>query len=172
MFRINEFLELKKVLIGSIPGFNPCSSRQSVTPLPLFGRYFRVFPYLYRTMRFLLFIGMGSFLGGISRYLFAQFVQQKFLSAFPYGTLAVNILGCFIIGLVFGASEKTDLSVEWRLFLATGFCGGFTTFSAFSNETLGLLRDGQFWSASVYILASVAMGLLGTFAGFSVFKLF
>lgn len=123
-------------------------------------------------MKLILLIGAGSFFGGISRYLAAQFIQQKFLSAYPYGTLGVNILGCFIIGLVFGLSERSNMPIEWRLFLATGFCGGFTTFSAFSNETFGLLRDGQFWSASVYVLASVVLGLAATIAGVSVFKIF
>ena len=123
-------------------------------------------------MKLLLLVGTGSFIGGISRYWAAQLIQQKFLSAFPYGTMGVNILGCFIIGMVFGLSERTNLAPEWRLFLATGFCGGFTTFSAFSNETLGLLRDGQLWSALVYVTASVLFGLVAIFAGISLFKFF
>ena len=123
-------------------------------------------------MKIAFLIGLGSFIGGICRYLSTQFIQNKFLSAFPYGTLWVNITGCFIIGLVIGLSEKTNLPSEWRLFLATGFCGGFTTFSAFSNETLGLLRDGQFWSVTWYVGASVMFGLIATFAGISIFKLF
>ena len=123
-------------------------------------------------MKIVMVIGFGSFIGGICRYLTTQFIQNRFLSAFPYGTLWVNIAGCFIIGLVFGLSEKSNLPVEWRLFLATGFCGGFTTFSAFSNETIALLRDGQLWSAAMYTGASVIFGLLATFAGISVFKLF
>lgn len=123
-------------------------------------------------MKLVFLIGLGSFIGGICRYLSTQFIQNKYLSAFPYGTLLVNITGCFVIGLVFGLSEKVNLHPEWRLFLATGFCGGFTTFSAFSNETLGLLRDGQFWSAGLYVAASVIFGLIATFAGISIFKLF
>lgn len=123
-------------------------------------------------MKLVLLVGVGSFIGGTLRYLATQFIQNKFLSSFPYGTLGVNIAGCFLIGLVFGLSEKTNLSAEWRLFLAAGFCGGFTTFSAFSNETLALLRDGQFWSAAVYVIASVFFGLLATFTGISLFKLF
>ncbi len=122
-------------------------------------------------MKLVLLIGTGSFLGGVSRYLMARMIQDKFLSAFPFGTLGVNILGCFLIGLVFGWSERSNFPAEWRLFLATGFCGGFTTFSAFSNETLGLLRDGQWWSASAYVSASVALGLVATFAGISLFKI-
>lgn len=122
-------------------------------------------------MKLLLLIGAGSCIGGVSRYLMARMIQDRFFSAFPYGTLGVNILGCFLIGLVFGLSERAHLPAEWRLFLATGFCGGFTTFSAFSNETLGLLRDGQWWSASVYILGSVVLGLVATFAGVALTKL-
>ena len=122
-------------------------------------------------MKILLIIGTGSFIGGVLRYLLSSFIQGKFLSTFPFGTLAVNIAGCFAIGIVFALSEKTNMSAEWRLFLATGICGGFTTFSAFSQETLGLLRDGQMGYASAYVLASVLLGILATFVGYSLFKL-
>lgn len=122
-------------------------------------------------MRLLLFIGIGSFVGGVLRYLTAQWVQGKFLSAFPFGTLGVNIAGCLAIGLVFGLSERSSLPMEWRLFLATGLCGGFTTFSAFSNETLALLRDGQYGYAATYVVASVLLGLLATFIGFTIIKI-
>jgi CrcB protein len=122
-------------------------------------------------MRILLLIGAGSFIGGVLRFLASQFIQNKFFSTFPFGTLGVNIVGCLAIGLVVGMSEKTNLDAEWRLFLATGICGGFTTFSAFSNETLALLRDGQFWHACFYVSASVVGGLLATFIGISIIKL-
>ena len=121
-------------------------------------------------MKMILVIGAGSFIGGASRYVLSQFIQNKFLSTFPYGTLGVNIIGCFLIGLVFGFNERGNITMEWRLFLATGIIGGFTTFSAFSNETVSLLRDGQFWHAFVYILASVFIGLLATFIGISLIK--
>ena len=122
-------------------------------------------------MRILLLIGTGSFIGGVLRYAFSQFIQTKFLSSFPFGTLGVNIIGCFAIGIVFALSEKTNLSPEMRLFLATGICGGFTTFSAFSNETFSLMRDGQLFYASAYITSSVLFGLLATFIGYSILKL-
>ncbi len=122
-------------------------------------------------MRILLLIGTGSFIGGVLRYALSQFVQTKFLSAFPFGTLGVNILGCFAIGIVFALSEKTNMSPEMRLFLATGICGGFTTFSAFSNETFSLMRDGQLFYASAYITSSVLFGLFATFIGYSLLKL-
>jgi fluoride exporter len=121
-------------------------------------------------MKIILAIGIGSCLGGISRYLLSQFIQNKFLSAFPFGTLTVNIIGCFFIGIIFGLSEKGNVTMLWRLFLVTGFLGGFTTFSSFSNETVGLLRDGQIWHAFTYIISSVFVGLLATFTGISLIK--
>lgn len=122
-------------------------------------------------MKVILAIGIGSFIGGISRYLLSQLVQSKFLSTFPFGTLGVNIIGCFLIGLVFGLADRGNLTQEWRLFLATGMMGGFTTFSAFSNETVSMLRDGQLWYASVYIVSSVLLGLIATFIGILIVKL-
>jgi CrcB protein len=122
-------------------------------------------------MKILLLIGTGSFIGGVLRYSLSQFIQTKSLSAFPFGTLGVNIIGCFAIGLVFALSEKTNMSPEMRLFLATGICGGFTTFSAFSNETFGLMRDGQLFYASAYITSSVLFGVFATFIGYSLLKL-
>ncbi|MEP6950655.1 MAG: fluoride efflux transporter CrcB [Ginsengibacter sp.] len=121
-------------------------------------------------MKIILAIGIGSFIGGICRYLLSQIIQNKFLSAFPYGTLGVNIIGCFLIGIVFGLSERGNMTMEWRLFLATGVLGGFTTFSAFSNETAGMLRDGQLWHAFTYIACSVVIGLIATFIGISLIK--
>jgi len=122
-------------------------------------------------MRILLLIGTGSFIGGVLRYVLAQFIQAKFLSTFPFGTLGINIIGSFAIGLVFALSERTNMTPEMRLFLATGICGGFTTFSAFSNESFGLLRDGQLLYASAYITSSVLFGVLATFFGYSLLKL-
>ncbi len=122
-------------------------------------------------MRMLALIGFGSFIGGSFRYLVAQTVQSKFLSAFPFGTLTVNIIGCFAIGIIFGMSDKMNLSPEWRLFLATGICGGFTTFSAFSLETMQLLRDGQIFYGLLYVAASILIGLLAVYLGMTLLKL-
>ncbi len=118
-------------------------------------------------MKLILFVGVGSFLGGMIRYVLSQFIQARFLSTFPYGTLGVNILGCLVIGIVFALSERTSLAPEWRLFLATGICGGFTTFSAFSSETFSMLRDGQVWYASTYVISSLVLGIVATFLGYS-----
>src|SRR5258706_4356396 len=123
-------------------------------------------------MKILFVIGTGSFIGGVFRYLLSQFIRSKILFPFPFGTLGVNLVGCFLIGLVFGLSEKGNVSVGWQLFLVTGILGGFTTFSAFSNETILLLRDGQFWHALAYIASSVFIGLIATFTGISLSKIF
>lgn len=122
-------------------------------------------------MKILALIGAGGFIGSILRYLIARFIQDKVFSFFPFGTLGVNVTGCFIIGVLFTLTEKGSLTSEWRLFLATGICGGFTTFSAFSNETIGLLRDGQMLPAFLYVAASILFGLAATFAGMALPKL-
>ena len=121
-------------------------------------------------MKIVFAIGTGSFIGGIFRYLLSQLIQTKFLSTVPFGTLTVNIIGCFLIGVVFGVNDKWNLTQEWRLFLATGLLGGFTTFSAFSLETVSMLRDGQFWYASAYIASSVIIGLIASFIGIAIIK--
>lgn len=123
-------------------------------------------------MKLILAIGTGSFIGGVSRYFLSQLIHSKYLVIFPIGTLTVNIIGCFLIGLVYGFADKGSLAQEWRLFLATGVLGGFTTFSAFSNETVSLLRDGQLIYASAYVALSVVVGLIATFIGISITKLF
>ncbi len=122
-------------------------------------------------MRTLLIIGTGGFIGSIFRYLVSRSVQEKFTTAFPLGTLSVNILGCFLIGVVLSWSERGGFNADWRMFLATGLCGGFTTFSAFSNETLALMRDGQWMYAGAYIAISIITGLAATFTGYSLLKL-
>jgi CrcB protein len=117
------------------------------------------------TIRILLLIGLGSFAGGVSRYLLSQLIQARFPWIFPYGTLAVNIIGCFFIGLLFGAHERFGISNEWRLFIATGLLGGFTTFSAFSYESITMMRDGQAGAALLYIISSIVLGLAATYVG-------
>jgi CrcB protein len=117
-------------------------------------------------MKLLLIIGTGSFLGGIFRYLLSLLIQTKTVSSFPLPTLIVNIIGCFLIGIVIGFFDKGEISNEWKLFLATGILGGFTTFSAFSNETIMLFKSGQATYALLYILASVILGLLATYMAY------
>lgn len=121
-------------------------------------------------MKFILLIGLGSFLGGISRYLLTIYINNRYLPNFPFGTLAVNIIGCFLIGLVYGFTEKGNVSDEWRLFLATGILGGFTTFSSFSHETITLLREQHYLYAFANVGFSIFLGLAATLAGIFVTK--
>ena len=114
----------------------------------------------------LLLVGAGGFLGSISRYLASRFLQNAIPSAFPYGTFFVNIAGCLLIGIIYGLSERSSLLTPgWKLFLAAGFCGGFTTFSTFANENLALLRDGEFFYFFLYTGLSVFLGIAATFIG-------
>ena len=121
-------------------------------------------------MKIILAVGLGSFIGGISRYLISLLIQNKFLSTFPYGTLSVNVLGCFLIGVIYALSDKGNISPAWRLFLATGMMGGFTTFSSFSNETVSMLRDAEYVQAFSYVAYSVILGFAATFGGISLIK--
>lgn len=118
------------------------------------------------SIRILLIIGAGGFLGTIARYLTQQGVIRILPVIFPYGTLAVNIAGCFLIGIFYALADRGDaLSPEWRFFLTTGFCGGFTTFSTFSYESYNLIRDEQYLYLSLYVGISVIIGIMATFLG-------
>jgi CrcB protein len=117
-------------------------------------------------MKPLFVIGLGSAIGGICRYLAQVYIGKYTTLIFPVGTLVVNLTGCFLIGILFGLSGKHAwMTMEWRLFLITGICGGYTTFSSFSLEGINLLRQGHFLYFFLYILGSVAVGLLATVAG-------
>jgi CrcB protein len=120
--------------------------------------------------RFVILVGIGGLLGSVARYLAAAFISKTILSAFPYGTFAVNVVGCLIIGLVLGLSERFDWVPEWRLFLATGFCGGFTTFSSFAYENILLLQDKDYFTFAAYSIGSFGLGLLATLVGLAVVR--
>ena len=111
-------------------------------------------------------IGTGGFIGSVLRFQVGRLIQQQVSSPFPYGTFIINVLGCLLIGIFYGISEKGNImSSEWRLFLTVGFCGGFTTFSAFASENIALLRDGEFFFFALYTALSVFLGLLATWLG-------
>ena len=112
-------------------------------------------------MKQLLLVGIGGFFGSVARFGIGSWVLARFASPFPFSTLAINILGCLLIGIVAALGEKRGiLTGDTRLFLITGILGGFTTFSAFGLETFTLLRGGKPVFALLYVGASVVGGLL------------
>jgi CrcB protein len=115
----------------------------------------------------LLLVGIGGFIGSILRYLTSGFVQQISRSIdFPYGTLFVNVLGCFVIGFFSQlAEERGVFTIQSRLFVFTGLLGGFTTFSAFGNETFNLVRDSQMMNAFANVGANLILGLFAVWLG-------
>lgn len=122
-------------------------------------------------MKPILLIGLGGALGTMFRYLVQVYIGRFTTMAFPVGTLVVNLTGCFLIGLLFALTAKYAwMTVEWRWFLMTGICGGYTTFSSFSLESILLLRQGHYTYFFLYILASIIVGLLATVAGASLIR--
>ena len=116
----------------------------------------------------LLYVAVGSAIGGVSRYLLGGLIQRLLDTTFPAGTLLINISGSFLLGAILRyAIETPTLSPEVRAFLTIGFCGGYTTFSTFSYETVALLDDGEWTRAGLYVGASVLLSLLGVFLGFA-----
>jgi len=117
------------------------------------------------------YVAVGSVIGGVSRFLLQQYIQRKVESTFPYGTLAVNLLGCFVIGVVVGLADRGNLmSPQARIFWATGICGGFTTFSSFISENHNMLLDGELLNTFVYITISIIAGLTATALGLLLIK--
>jgi fluoride exporter len=115
-----------------------------------------------------LLIGLGGAAGSMIRYAFALWFKH---SSFPLATFLVNIIGCFVIGCVFAVSVRNEVfASNWKLFLATGICGGFTTFSAFSSENLQLIQQGRFGVFVFYAAVSVLVGLGATWLGFAIYK--
>jgi CrcB protein len=121
----------------------------------------------------LLLVGVGGGIGAMARYLVGGWVlHQTIQERMPYGTLAVNLIGCLAIGLLAGAAERIEvLSPEARLFLFTGVLGGFTTFSAFGYDTMFLLRRGEALVAAGYVGASVGLGLFAVWLGLRIVHL-
>lgn len=118
----------------------------------------------------LLVIGVGGALGSILRYGTGQLVSKYFQGKFPLATASINLLGCFLIGLLIAYFLKHDNTQTWKLFLITGFCGGFTTFSTFAAENIALIQQQQYATALSYIGMSVFFGLLAVWAGLIFFR--
>ncbi|HMI07056.1 MAG TPA: fluoride efflux transporter CrcB [Flavobacterium sp.] len=121
--------------------------------------------------RTILLVAIGGAIGSVLRYLTSLFVQKFYASSFPLATFLTNILGCFLIGLIVGLLDKNQLAdsnLKW--FLITGFCGGYTTFSAFGFENVSLLQNNHSGLALLYIGASIFIGLAAVWAGLSLAK--
>ena len=113
------------------------------------------------------YIAVGSAIGGVSRYLVGGLVQRLTAGTFPAGTLLINITGSFLLGAIvrYGIDTPT-ITPEIRAFLTVGLCGGYTTSSTFSYETVALLEDGEWSRAALYVALSVGLSLVATFLGF------
>ena len=116
----------------------------------------------------ILLVGSGGFVGSAARFAIGGWVHRLAPgSSFPWGTLTVNVVGCFVIGFLFSLGESRQVfSVHTRLFLLVGVLGGFTTFSTFGLESINLLRAGEAFRAIAYILLHLAVGLGAVWAGF------
>ena len=123
-------------------------------------------------MKSFLLVFLGGGLGSGLRYL-VSIAMNQYSKVLPFGTFIVNMLGCLLIGLILGYAQKENtLTSNQTLLLATGFCGGFTTFSAFANENLELIKNGELFNFSVYTVGSVLVGILAVFIGFYFYKNF
>jgi len=121
-------------------------------------------------MKSLLFVFIGGGFGSVLRFLIGKWLNNS-ENGIPYGTFAANILGSFLIGFILGYAAKSDaLSQNHTLLLATGFCGGFTTFSTFAYENHIFLKSGDFTSFAFYTIASFVVGFLAVFAGMYLVK--
>jgi len=120
----------------------------------------------------LLLIGTGGFIGSVARFLVSRLNTRIDWLSVPIGTLTVNVVGSLLIGFLIGISEKSPiLTVEWRMFLMVGLCGGFTTFSSFTGENLVLLKNGQILPLLLYTGLSIFLGFIAVYLGYISTKL-
>jgi CrcB protein len=119
-----------------------------------------------------LLVGLGGGLGSMARYLCQRWFIAFYPSSFPWGTFTVNMVGCLLIGIFWGLAFKSFAATEtWKLFLMTGLCGGFTTFSAFTLESIGLLKEQKPLLFLLYVISSVLLGLMATYAGMRISRI-
>ena len=115
----------------------------------------------------ILIVGSGGFIGSVARFYVSKLNLHVDFLSIPVGTLLVNVLGCFVIGFLTGIADKSAiLTVEWRMFLMVGICGGFTTFSSFANENLMLLHNGLLLSILLYTGLSILLGFTAVYLGY------
>ena len=124
-------------------------------------------------LKSILIVGFGGFVGTVARFLTSRYFQENIASVFPWSTFFINIAGSLLIGIFYGISEKGDfMSPDVRLFLTVGICGGFTTFSTFSNDAFILLRQEEWFRFAFYTSMSFFLGLLAVYTGRIIIKLF
>jgi CrcB protein len=112
------------------------------------------------------YVALGGAAGSVSRFVFGAIIQRWSGAPFPFGTLIVNVTGCFLFGFVMRYALATSIfTPEMRALLTTGFCAGYTTFSTFSYESVALLDAGEYWRAGLYVVLSVALSLAATVVG-------
>ena len=114
-------------------------------------------------------VGLGSFVGGTLRYLISTWMKNTCSQGFPWATLMVNLVGCFLLGVLFALFHRLGLTnSSWCLLLTTGVCGGFTTFSTFANESMLMLQGGNFVGFASYVAASIILGIALIALGYGV----
>jgi len=117
-------------------------------------------------LRTILIVGTGGFIGSVMRYLVQFYVEKGMSSTFPLGTLIANIVGSFVIGMVFALAEKGNLlSSEWRIFLSVGICGGFTTFSAFAYNNFIMIKEHSYGQLLFNLGGNIFLGILAVYLG-------
>jgi len=123
-------------------------------------------------LRTILLIGTGGFIGSVMRYLVQVFVEKGLSGTFPWGTFVANITGSLIIGIVYGLAEEGDLlSSEWRIFLAVGICGGFTTFSSFAYNNLIMIKEQSYGQLLWNVGGSLFFGILAVYIGIIIIRM-
>lgn len=116
--------------------------------------------------RNILFVAIGGMLGSVGRFLMVTLAVQLLPSTFPVGTFLVNLIGSFVMGLAVGVAERNMwLDSNWRIFITAGFCGGFTTFSAFAFENVELILDKNYATFAIYSLTTFTICLLAALGG-------
>lgn len=123
-------------------------------------------------LRTILLVGSGGFIGSVMRYLVQYYMEKNLVSTFPWGTLIANVAGSLIIGMVFALAEKGNLmSAEWRIFLAVGICGGFTTFSSFAYNNFTMINDKAWGSLLLNVGGNLFLGILAVYLGIILIRL-
>ena len=123
-------------------------------------------------LKSILFVGIGSFAGGVLRYIISYLMKNvSSYQTFPWATLIANLVGCFLIGIIFAIFSKySNTNNPLYLLLATGFCGGFTTFSTFANESLQMIQSGNILGFVSYTLTSIILGIILVWLGYIIAK--